>query len=185
MPLTLIAPTYFTSYRVGSYWPQTKIHYFHLLKWNTLFVSTLHIILDIIYLTYHMNANQKSDIPAPLSNFSAIYTKNIMAVWAKWVRYSVPNNFLNICDRISIFVSLPMLSGSRKPVFTFILQLKIFLKCIVILDPRVTWHQKKCLSWARDVYIYIHTHKQSHLYHYGTDSRNHSISASRAHCVVQ
>ena len=47
-----------------------------------------------------------------------------MAVWAKWARYSITHNFLNICDRNSIFVSLPMFSGLRKPVLTLILQLK-------------------------------------------------------------
>ena len=37
---------------------------------------------------------------------------------SRWARYSIPHNFLNICDRKSDFVSLPMFSGSRKPVFT-------------------------------------------------------------------
>ena len=52
--------------------PQTTIHYLHLPKWNRLVAFTLHIIFDIIYLTYHMNENQKSATPAPLSNFSGI-----------------------------------------------------------------------------------------------------------------
>ena len=108
----------------GPIGPQTKIHYLHLLKWNRLFVFTLHIILDIIYLTYHMNENHKSATPAPLSNFSVIYAKKKISIWAKWARYSIPHNFLNICDRKSIFVSLPMFSRSRKSVLTFILQLK-------------------------------------------------------------
>ena len=45
--------------------------------------------------------------------------KNEMAVSAKWARYSIPHNFLNICDRKSEVVSLPVFEGSRKPVFTF------------------------------------------------------------------
>ena len=42
----------------------------------------------------------------------------------QWARYSMPHNYLNICDRKLIFVSLPMFIGSRKPVLTFTLQLK-------------------------------------------------------------
>ena len=61
---------------------QTKIHYLHLSKLNRLFVFTLHIILHIIYLTYHMNENQKSATPAPFSNFAVIYAKNKMAVFS-------------------------------------------------------------------------------------------------------
>ena len=56
----------------GPIGPQGKIHYLHLPKWNSLFAFTLHIKLHIIYLTYHMNENQQSATPAPLSNFSVI-----------------------------------------------------------------------------------------------------------------
>ena len=52
--------------------PRPRFNYLHLPKWNRLFAFTLHIILDIIYLTYHMNENQKSATPANLSNFSVI-----------------------------------------------------------------------------------------------------------------
>ena len=88
---------------IGPIGPQTKIHYLHLLKWNRLFVSTLHIILDIIYLTYHMNENQKVPLQRPWAIFSVIYTKKKMSVWAKWARYSIPHDLLNVCDRKSIF----------------------------------------------------------------------------------
>ena len=36
---------------------------------ETLFVFTLHIILDIIYMTYHMNKNQKSATPATFLSY--------------------------------------------------------------------------------------------------------------------
>ena len=80
---------------------------------------TLHIIWTRI---------RKVPFQHPWATFLPSTQENIglMAVWAKWARYSIPHNFLNICDRKSIFVSLPMFSGSRKPVLTFILQLKIF-----------------------------------------------------------
>ena len=75
--LTLVTSTYFTL-NLTMWSPiglQTKIHYLHLPKSNRLFVFTLYIILDIIYLTYYMNENQKSATPVPLSNFSVIYAK--------------------------------------------------------------------------------------------------------------
>ena len=82
---------------------------------------TWHHLLDISY--EHESQKCRS---STLGNFPPIYVKKIMAVWAKWARYSIPHNFLNICNRKSIFVSLPMFSGSRKPVLIFILHLKIF-----------------------------------------------------------
>ena len=47
---------------------------------ETVYILSLHIILDIIYLTYHLNDNQKSATPAPLSKFSVIYAKKKMSV---------------------------------------------------------------------------------------------------------
>ena len=61
-----------------------------------------------------------------------------MADWAKWARYSIPHSFLNICHRKSIFLSFPVFSGWRKPIFTLILQLKELLfvsGCIAINLP--------------------------------------------------
>ena len=111
----------------GAIGPHTKIHYMHLLKWNRLFVFTLHIILDIIVLTFHIISYESEKCRfSTLSNFSVIKANIKMAVWAKWARYSIPHNFLNICDTNSIFVSLPMLSGLWKPVLTLILQLNNF-----------------------------------------------------------
>ena len=81
-------------------------------------------LLYISYLTsfiWHIKWLRIKKVPLqqPWATFLSYKQKNEMAVWAKWARYSIPHNFLNICDRKSDFVSLPMFSGSRKPVLTF------------------------------------------------------------------
>ena len=85
-------------------------------------------LLYISYLTsftWHIIWTRIRKVPLqhPWATFLS-YTKKKKSVWAKWARYSIPHNFLTVCDRKAIFVPLSVFLGSRKMVLTFILQLK-------------------------------------------------------------
>ena len=82
-----------------------------------------------LYLTYHMNEKQNGATPQPYN----LNPSNLELPYKQKIKWPSEPNEQNIEHPItslifvkskSVIVPLPMFSGSRKPILTFILQLK-------------------------------------------------------------